>query len=57
MSRSPTIRLHADDAVLIARTTLLPGVEVAPGVVTSDRIPAGHKVAIRAIAESEPIRR
>jgi altronate hydrolase len=57
MSVSPTIRLHADDAVLIARTTLLPGIEVAEGVVTSERIPAGHKVAIRPIAVGEPIRR
>jgi altronate hydrolase len=57
MSVSPTIRLHADDAVLIARTTLLPGVEVANGVVTSERISAGHKVAIRPIAVGEPIRR
>lgn len=55
MAASPVIRLHPDDAVLIARTTLLPGVEVAPGVVTSDRIPAGHKVAIRPIATNEPI--
>jgi altronate hydrolase len=55
MAPSPVIRLHPDDAVLIARTTLLPGIEVAPGVVTSDRIPAGHKVAIRPIAINEPI--
>jgi altronate hydrolase len=57
MSVSPTIRLHPDDVVLIARTTLLPGIEVANGVVTSERIPAGHKVAIRPIAVGEPIRR
>jgi altronate hydrolase len=57
MSVSPTIRLHPDDAVLIARTTLLPGIEVSEGIVTSERIPAGHKVAIRPIAIGEPIRR
>jgi altronate hydrolase len=57
MAPSPVIRLHPDDAVLIARTTLLPGIEVAPGVVTSERIPAGHKVAIRQIAVGEEIRR
>ena len=55
MSVSPTIRLHADDAVLIARTSLMPGVEVSAGVVTTDRIPAGHKVAIRPIAVNEAI--
>ena len=57
MTSTPVIRLHPDDSVLIARATLLPGVEVAEGVVTSDRIPAGHKVAIRPIAVGEPIRR
>ena len=57
MTSTPVIRLHPDDSVLIARATLLPGVQVAEGVVTSDRIPAGHKVAIRPIAVGEPIRR
>lgn len=57
MSPSPTIRLHPDDGVLIARSTILPGVELEGGVVTRDRIPAGHKVAIRPIAQGEPIRR
>ena len=51
------IRLHADDGVLIARSTLLEGVEVAPGVLTSERIPAGHKVAVRPLAVGEAIRR
>jgi len=54
---SPVIRLHPDDSVLIARSTLLPGVEVTKGVTTSERIPAGHKVAIRPIAVNEPIYR
>lgn len=57
MTAAPVIRLHPDDSVLIARTTLLPGVVVADGVTTSDRIPAGHKVAIRPISIGEPIRR
>ena len=36
----PVIRLHPDDGVVIARSTLLPGVEVAPGVLARERIPA-----------------
>jgi altronate hydrolase len=52
-----TIRLHADDAVIIARSTLIEGMEVAPGVVTRQRIPAGHKVAVRALAPGAEIRR
>jgi altronate hydrolase len=57
MTPSAVIRLHPEDGVLIARTTLLPGAELAPGIVASERIPAGHKVAIRAIATGEAIRR
>lgn len=52
-----TIRLHPEDGVLIARSTLMEGVELAPGVVTVQRIPAGHKVAVRALAPGEPIHR
>ncbi len=54
---SALIRLHADDAVLIARSTLVEGVEVAPGVRTTERIPAGHKVAVQPVAVGEPVRR
>ena len=52
-----TIRLHANDGVLIARSTLVEGTEVAPGVLTTQRIPAGHKVAIRALSPGDPIHR
>ena len=51
------IRLHADDSVVIARSTVMEGVELAPGVVTRARVPAGHKVAVRAIAPGDAIRR
>ncbi len=54
---TPVIRLHPEDAVVIARSTLLPGAEVAPGVTAAERIPAGHKVAVRALAEGEAIQR
>ena len=47
---TPTIRLHPDDEVVIARATLLPGAPLAPGVAAIERIPAGHKAAVRAIA-------
>src|SRR6202045_935113 len=57
MAPAPVIRLHPDDGVLIARSSLPPGMGVADGVTTSERIPAGHKVATRAIAVGEPIRR
>jgi altronate hydrolase len=51
------IRLHPDDSVAIARATLLPGAPVAAGVAATERIPAGHKVAIRAHAPGEAVRR
>src|SRR6267143_2581869 len=57
MTPAPVIRLHPDDGVLIARSSLPPGMVVAEGVTTVERIPAGHKVAIRPIATGEPIRR
>jgi altronate hydrolase len=57
MAPNPTIRLHPDDGVVIARATLLPGTPVAQGVAATMRIPAGHKVAIRPIAAGEAVRR
>jgi altronate hydrolase len=57
MTPVPVIRLHPDDSVLIARASLPAGLVVADGVTTSERIPAGHKVAIRPIEQGEPIRR
>jgi len=57
MSPPSVIRLHPDDSVVIARTTLLEGTPVAESVVAAARIPAGHKVAVRPHAVGEPIRR
>ena len=52
------IRLSPEDGVVIARGVLMPGTEVTPGItVGARRIPAGHKVAVRAHAKGEPIRR
>src|SRR5213595_1615238 len=57
MAPAPVIRLHPDDGVLIARSSLPSGLVVADGVTTVERIPAGHKVAVRPIAVGEPVRR
>src|SRR3954469_17388699 len=54
---STTLRLHPEDGVVIARTTLMPGAPVADGIQASDRIPAGHKVATRPHDMGEPVRR
>jgi altronate hydrolase len=53
---TPFIRLHPADDVLIARTQLVGGTQ-AENVTIKGLIPAGHKVATRAIAEGEPVRR
>src|SRR4051794_24947398 len=57
MAPPPVIRLHEDDNIVIARVTLLPGTHLADGAAATQRIPAGHKAAIRPIATGEAIRR
>jgi altronate hydrolase len=57
MPPPPVIRLHPDDNVVIARVTLLPGTPLADSAAATQRIPAGHKAAIRPIARGEAIRR
>jgi altronate hydrolase len=52
---APVIRLHPDDGVVIARATVLPGTQIAPGIAATMRIPAGHKAATRAFAVGEPV--
>lgn len=52
------IRIHANDDVVIARRQLLSGTVLeGEGVTVSGLIPAGHKIAVRAIASGQPVRR
>ena len=53
---NPTIRLHANDDVLIARAQLLSGSAVE-GVTVRGLVPPGHKLALRAIDQGQPVRR
>jgi altronate hydrolase len=55
---SLTIRLNTDDNVVVARAAILPGTAL-PGenVVAGDPVPAGHKIATRAVAAGEPLRK
>jgi altronate hydrolase len=53
---TPFIRLHPQDDVLIARSQLVGGTP-AESVMVKGLIPPGHKVATRAIAVGEPVRR
>ncbi|WP_454719488.1 MULTISPECIES: UxaA family hydrolase [Cupriavidus] len=52
------IRLHADDDVVIARAQLVAGTVLAEeGITVSGLVPPGHKVATRAVAAGEAVRR
>ena len=53
-----TIRLHPQDDVVIARVELPAGTMVAKeNIRVSVRVPAGHKVAVRAVAKGHPVHR
>jgi altronate hydrolase len=53
-----TIRLHAEDDVVIARLEIPAGTLVTKeNVRAGDRIPAGHKIAVRAVEKGRPVHR
>jgi altronate hydrolase len=60
-AENAALRLHSTDNVAIARVSLAPGQVVRPGggpaVSVREAVPAGHKLALAAIAEGEPVRR
>ncbi|MBD3894538.1 altronate dehydratase [Halomonas sp. ML-15] len=52
----PTVRLHSDDNVVVARREVALGMELPEEAVTSRAtIPAGYKMATRMIPQGEPI--
>ncbi|SEJ68061.1 UxaA family hydrolase [Paraburkholderia diazotrophica] len=56
-STEPIIRLHPADDVVIARHQLVAGMRLGDGVTVRGLIPAGHKVAVRAVETGAPLRR
>ncbi len=53
-----TVRLHPADDVVIARHQLVSGMQLADGGITvRGLIPAGHKVAVKPVAQGQPVRR
>jgi altronate hydrolase len=55
---SLTIRLHPDDDVVIARAQLVGGTKLLDeGVTVGGLVPPGHKVATRAVAKGQPVKR
>lgn len=58
MSDPLVIRIHPADDVVIARQQLVGGTQIASeGITVIGLVPPGHKVAVRAIAEGQPVRR
>jgi altronate hydrolase len=51
-----TVRLAADDNVIVAVDAIEAGTAVA-GVVAKERIPRGHKMAVSAVGEGEPVKK
>jgi altronate hydrolase len=55
---APTIRIHDKDNVVIARRQLVGGMPIdAEGITVIGLVPAGHKVATKAIAAGDAVRR
>jgi altronate hydrolase len=55
---TPTIRLHPADDVVIARAQLVGGTVLADeNLVVTGLVPPGHKIATRAIAAGQPVKR
>jgi altronate hydrolase len=56
-TRSCALVLSPADNVAVALDNLASGIEVQPGLVTSQRIAKGHKLAIAPIGAGEPVRK
>ncbi|MGE0522941.1 MAG: UxaA family hydrolase [Variibacter sp.] len=54
MSTPRTLRLSPDDNVVVAIDQVAAGAQVA-GVTARERVPRGHKLAVSAIGEGEPV--
>ena len=58
MTEPAVIRIHPADDVVIARRQLVGGTWLdAEGITVIGLVPPGHKIAVRAIAQGEPVRR
>ncbi|MEI9806282.1 MAG: UxaA family hydrolase [Pseudolabrys sp.] len=56
MNTPRTIRLSPDDNVIVAVDQITSGVSAA-GVTARERVPRGHKMAVTAIGEGQPLRK
>ncbi len=51
-----TLRLHADDDVVVAVDSIPEGARVG-GVTAAQRVPKGHKLAVRPLAQGQPLKK
>ncbi len=57
-NHGPAIRLHADDNIVVARVDIGIGTPIpSEGFTSRSQVPAGYKIASRAITKGEPIRK
>ena len=54
MQANRSVRLHASDNLAVAIDAIRAG-DTVQGVVATDRVPRGHKMAIAAIAKGQPV--
>ncbi len=52
---APVLRLHERDNILVALADIAAGTRVAEGVRAAERIPSGHKIALRPVARGEVV--
>jgi altronate hydrolase len=51
------VKIHPDDDVIVCLAEVAAGEELAPGISARQPTPKGHKLALRAIAAGEPVRK
>ncbi|WP_265500649.1 UxaA family hydrolase [Paracoccus beibuensis] len=53
---APTaLRLHDHDNIIVALRPVTPGMTLTGDVTAAEAVPAGHKIAVRAVARGEPV--
>ncbi|MFY8113677.1 MAG: altronate dehydratase, partial [Rhabdaerophilum sp.] len=55
MAVARTLSLNPQDNLLVALETIEAGAALGGGVTATQRVPRGHKLAARMIAEGEPV--
>ena len=57
MGQARILAMHPEDNVALCLDPVVPGDAVAAGVTATEAVPAGHKIALRAIAQGKAVRK